>query len=209
MFGKNQDDLQRLLNDVTHRQIDTIVADAIQGTSLTNPVEGLQQIAGAYASHLRTLGVELPDGIETGDRASFENLCELAKTKYEANGSHTAADLALAGRIARRSARLTSVAARIESANPGAFENKPTGEIEINLRDRATISAAWELGTAPIAMQSVISLDGDIVTRVSRTFSDAEHAAVHQIHNESVTVSLNTWQMLVEGIGSLARSFLR
>lgn len=209
MFSNKQEDWRRLLDDVTHRQIDTVVADAIQGTSLDHPIKGLGEIATEYAKHLRKIGAAPANGADKGDKNAFVELQKCAKAVFEGAQKHSASDHALAGRIERRSARLAAVAERIEAENPGAFGNAQASDVKITVRDRATISATWELGTAPIAMQSVISLDGDLVTRVSRAFSDAEHAAIHQIHSESVTVSLSTWEMLVAGIGSLARSFVR
>jgi hypothetical protein len=61
-----------------------------------------------------------------------------------------------------------------------------------------TIRKAWEIGTEKIVMQTVIQLDGDVVTRVTPEYATADRKTVHEIHNQSVTFSLNAWSQLVE-----------
>lgn len=64
----------------------------------------------------------------------------------------------------------------------------------------------WERGVESIAMETVIELDGDIVTRVSD--QRLSESAVREIHIEMVRRAINSWQFLIEAVGQFAASML-
>ena len=211
------DDWKRLLEDLTHRQVDTIVAPAIQGSRMGHPVTALAEIANTYRRLLvdtRIVGRDgLPhgtDALRPGDRACFEWLgsaaADASATRLSKIGSRRAA---LVKRVARRSVRLAQAAARIEAAAPDVFQTGAPlpDDVDLSPQDRAAIGTAWELGTQAIAMQTVVSLDGDIVTRIAEDFTDDRSASVRNVHAEAVNASLGTWELLVKGISSIASSF--
>ncbi|MDX2378854.1 MAG: hypothetical protein QNM02_03750 [Acidimicrobiia bacterium] len=74
--------------------------------------------------------------------------------------------------------------------------------------DLITVRKAWEMGTEEIAMQTVVQLDGDIVTRLNSAYAGEEDQPVRDIHRESVGSALAHWQYLVDTVVALAKSGL-
>lgn len=60
-----------------------------------------------------------------------------------------------------------------------------------------TIRKAWEIGTEVIVMQTMIQLDGDVVTRIDPAYVTAEKETIRRIHSDSVTLSLKAWDQLI------------
>jgi hypothetical protein len=59
------------------------------------------------------------------------------------------------------------------------------------------IRKVWELGVEEIVMQTVIQLDGDVVTRIQPQRGDEKHKILHAIHNQSVTTAIQFWNQLI------------
>lgn len=70
-------------------------------------------------------------------------------------------------------------------------------------QDRVIIRKMWEVGTERVVMQSVIQLDGDVVTRVQDDRAGTDAATLHALHQQAVATSIETWQMLVQTLGAL------
>ncbi|MBV8457580.1 MAG: hypothetical protein JO122_13305 [Acetobacteraceae bacterium] len=62
----------------------------------------------------------------------------------------------------------------------------------------------WEIGTATVVMQTVIQIDGDVVSRILPRRDDAETRVLNDIHQSAVEVSFKHWTFLVQ----LAESFV-
>jgi hypothetical protein len=61
---------------------------------------------------------------------------------------------------------------------------------------KSTLRKIWEVGLQEIAAQTVIQLDGDVVTRVHPTFVD--NAGVMEIHQGAVGMAQSFWNELVD-----------
>lgn len=70
-------------------------------------------------------------------------------------------------------------------------------ELPLNTNETVTLRKIWELGTEEIAAQTVIQLDGDVVTRIQPKYATAEFKELHQIHSQSVGTSIKFWKELV------------
>ena len=56
-------------------------------------------------------------------------------------------------------------------------------------------------------MQTTIDIDGDLVTRIDKSYSDARGAHVRELHENSIKISLGTWNSLVDGAIKLVGHF--
>lgn len=63
-----------------------------------------------------------------------------------------------------------------------------------------SIRKVWELGTETIVMQTVVQLDGDVVTRIDEARMTVEHQALRDLHRESVDTALGRWDDLVNTV---------
>jgi hypothetical protein len=90
-----------------------------------------------------------------------------------------------------------------------------TGTVSRNTRLRLTteqtilLRKAWEIGTETVAMQTVIQIDGDVVTRVQPGREDGASAALHAAHRQSVELSFRYWQFLADTLGRMAGALMK
>ena len=79
--------------------------------------------------------------------------------------------------------------------------------------DVTFIRKAWEIGVEEVAIQSVIQLDGDVVTRISPRHAGADFGALHTMHLSSCRMGIEMWQALAnlvqELIGGALSTFAR
>jgi hypothetical protein len=61
--------------------------------------------------------------------------------------------------------------------------------------DLMLVRKAWEIGTETVYSQTVIQLDGDVITRVAP--SKADEKALLELHRVNVDVSVSFWKTLV------------
>lgn len=121
----------------------------------------------------------------------------------------------MASRIERNARVLVDILTRYQAAAIGADlpsrrrKTKPSGlnpidafEAWLTTDDRLRIRKIWEIGTADIAMQSVIQIDGDVVTYVQPYYARDTHHAVHALHYQSVQTSITMWSTLIGTISA-------
>ena len=70
------------------------------------------------------------------------------------------------------------------------------------------IRKAWELGVEEIAMQTIIQLDGDVVTRIQPKYAQEGNNILYKIHNQGIGVSVSFWKELVGIVKDLAMAFV-
>lgn len=69
--------------------------------------------------------------------------------------------------------------------------------------DTLAIAKFWEIGTEEVQSQTVISLTGDVTTRVIPRLTRPEAGPVVALHRQQVDVALSCWKSLAEAAMSL------
>ena len=69
--------------------------------------------------------------------------------------------------------------------------------LPMNPDQLALLRKIWEVGTTEIAMQTVVQLDGDVVTRILRKYADEDYTILHKLHDEGVSTAIGFWKDLV------------
>ncbi|MBK1695745.1 hypothetical protein [Rhodovibrio salinarum] len=82
-------------------------------------------------------------------------------------------------------------------------------EMVLRPQDRATIRKIWEVRCEYVTMQSVIQLDGDVVTRVQESYAGRESDWLHDLHRRGVGSSIGMWSQLVATVRALAEGIGR
>ncbi len=68
----------------------------------------------------------------------------------------------------------------------------------------------WELGTEVIAMQTIVQLDGDVITRLDPYYMDEKkYPRLHDYHNEAINVALKHWSEMVAVAQELISAVVR
>jgi hypothetical protein len=53
----------------------------------------------------------------------------------------------------------------------------------------------------------LITLDGDVVSRVQRDFATPQHDALHRLHGEGVKIALSNWSRIIKAISDAIAVF--
>ncbi len=70
--------------------------------------------------------------------------------------------------------------------------------LQIRDSDLMSIRKIWELGTEVIAMQTIVQIDGDVITRLNPNFLDeTKYPRLYDYHNKGVNIALAHWSTLV------------
>jgi hypothetical protein len=86
------------------------------------------------------------------------------------------------------------------------YVRKKLPPLELTRRQVTLIRKVWELGLETVVMQTVIQIDGDVVTRVDPDHAASAHAQLHQIHQSAIGVSVGFWRELVTLAATLVQS---
>lgn len=92
-----------------------------------------------------------------------------------------------------------------DKARADFLEKEGIVEYDFDLRDKMVIRKALDLGTEHVLMQTRISLDGDIITRLSEKFADAPKQFILDIHNTSIDISTSFWNKIYETLVSFGK----
>ena len=93
----------------------------------------------------------------------------------------------------KRTKDLTNEYSRSDLVNGDDIEPLP-----IRDSDLMSIRKIWELGTEVIAMQTIVQIDGDVITRLNPNFLDeTKYPRLHDYHNKGVNIALAHWSTLV------------
>lgn len=91
----------------------------------------------------------------------------------------------------------------------GAEEGMPKpAPLRLNATELVRIRKIWELSCEQIVMQTVVQLDGDVVTRISGDIESIDHQLIHALHADGVRVATQSWQFLVETLVGFTRSLV-
>lgn len=78
-------------------------------------------------------------------------------------------------------------------------------EPDLPQRDAVALRKIWEIGVQSVKMQTIIQLDGDVLTYVQESVARDPDNPVHRLHHESVGIAINSWRFLVETLGRMIK----
>ncbi len=205
--------VEKIAADLMNLEINTIVRDNILATKMPEPRHALLDIAKDYESKL--LQIQHPDQYDKiigermkgvkGGRDTFKDFCTRVEQINAQAKSGTArvsrSDLWILDRIRDMSGQ---IAGKVFPA--GSDDNDFTramlnerrpSPLKLDPEDIVLIRKAWEMGTEIVALQTVVQLDGDVVTRIQPGFSGDEFRTIHDIHRQSTRVAVDFWNDLI------------
>lgn len=81
--------------------------------------------------------------------------------------------------------------------------------LKMNSRDRVMIKRIYDLGTERIVMQTRIGIDGDVTTRIEESFANRPKQIVLDLHDKQTNLSVKYWQSLVNVVKDLVSGIKR
>ena len=83
-----------------------------------------------------------------------------------------------------------------------AYRSKPLGRMPVD--HAVAIRKIWDMGVENIAMQTVIQIDGDVITRIQSGMSVQTKDLVLNVHGLGVDMTMRYWQTLFDIIKEVA-----
>lgn len=225
------DNLKGLLEELCSLEVNTIIKSNMTAGKMPSTAAALVDIVTEYAVKLRHLTARTPTRAIGGEvsLASFEEIRKLSAdyiasrepppkgrgagdvepSAWEKPDAEEEADLLMLCRLRDNSEQLKAIWKDNESLswNRVRAEEKEVTAAMLALKEtqKLLIRKVWEVGTEEVAMQTVIYLDGDVITRLQpEYYQDSEKRAVIPIHNKAVETSIAFWSNLVK----LAETFV-
>ncbi len=199
-----------LLDDLLNLEVDVIIADDLERTAMpVSTDDDLEPAIGEIVDdYVRWLDRHLPQTEGPPPRPGVGLVAELVWVQSRADdAARRLAETADAGRPV-----VGSWPSMLHRIGGNAAQLKAVVERDVvEPVDRIRIvRKAWELGTGTIVAQTVVQLDGDVVTRADEDslFVD-DRAALRRLHRDAVREALAHWRVLVELVTALVTSVLQ
>jgi hypothetical protein len=81
-------------------------------------------------------------------------------------------------------------------------------ELNLDLRQLLVIKKANDIGTERVVLQTIIGLDGDVTTRISKAFADQPISFINEMHHEAIGISVEFWKSLITVVVELGKSII-
>jgi len=77
-------------------------------------------------------------------------------------------------------------------------ERNDISALPLNEQQLVLVRKIWELGTEVIVMQTIVQVDGDVITRLNSNYLDSPHyPKIRNYHNKGIEIALEHWAGLV------------
>lgn len=73
-------------------------------------------------------------------------------------------------------------------------------EFEFDIRDKLLVRKSIDIGVERVVLQTRISMDGDITTRISEKFALNPNQFILDLHNSSIDISVSFWNKLFDAL---------
>jgi hypothetical protein len=189
-------DLEDLTTGLFALEVNTILKANMSGQRWSSADSALVDLRDEYAAKLVDLGAR-DAAASFGGPATVDQLGVLDDGARKAMAeTHDERRYLMLARISDNCATLQRII-RARDADP---------KKGICMGDFVTLRKIWEIGTEEIVMQTVIHLDGDVMTRVQPHWAGPEGQGLLAIHNTSVTTATSYWKLLVDTLHAFVES---
>ena len=216
--------IKTIAQDLINLEVNTIIKPNMTGRKMPKPRQALIEIAKKYNLELIKVGFPLDhEDIRMGSFESFELIrakahegIELFKKKAVKKklSDGEDAELVLLSRIKTMSDQIRVIFKSLRIRKVKAWDNDYTREdiedqqppLPLTPEEIVMIRKIWEMGLEEIAMQTIIQLDGDVLTRIQSKYAKEENAKIHHLHNQSVSTALAFWGGLIGIVKDLIKA---
>ncbi len=143
---------------------------------------------------------------------TFMRLRWAARAAVEEKGADPAidsSDVVILQRIRRNSDQLRAVLQTLERKHSDLFGKKRAElgyekqrQTPFNADDLALIRKIWEIGIEKVVMQTVIQLDGDLITRIQQDYAKPQFKYLHDFHLQGIVMAMRSWEMIAKAVAT-------
>lgn len=217
--------LKQIARDLMNLEVNTIVKPNMTGRKMPKPRHALVDIAQNYQRKLMQMDLWPEDADALmGSYEGFNLIRERATIGIKAFRKKRSSgavlsdadelDLVMLFRIQKMSDQVKGIFSGLKERNRQAWEkdravwenNLSRDDIEsrhppmpLSTDELVLIRKIWEMGLEQIALQTIIQLDGDVLTRIQPKYALENEMArtLQSIHSQNVSTSLRFWNQLV------------
>lgn len=212
------DTIQRIFDDLLNLEVNLIIKPEMTARKMPLTGEAFHDIATTYRNCLMhqadRLGSSLSGDDIRDDEVSGDDFVAIAHDATalrrmnavspltDADGEDEGIDVVLK-RIERNSEvlvrimRQRDIEAMKRQKGTDAAPYYQWADVKLDDKeDLLLLRKAWEVGTESVVIQTVAQVDGDIVTRIQPSRAGADDAALHHVHMNMVSTSLEHWRYL-------------
>ena len=215
---------QNIAEDLLNLEINAILVSGISSRKMPGAREVLQEIAEKYAFFLQRTADRTQSALENAALPHLASKIDMTplKVRDQEPNTHmfqnmvgTRADELLDIRDQAREEGLTfdrEITNVLRRVNKNCktlgdlLEANPS--LKLTPSELLRVRKIWEIGTERVLMQTVVQLDGDIVTRIQIGRETAKDKALHDMHKELVNLAIGNWQFMVQTLTNLIKSGL-
>jgi hypothetical protein len=185
--------LQDLATGLFALEVNTILKANMSGARWSTTLAALHDIAAEYDAKLTALDVD-HIGVKGEPLVDIAALGEVARRARESarETGRCESDVLMLARIQGNAGQIAAV---FKGREQDLVSDLPADQFMI-------VRRIWELGAEEIVMQTVIHIDGDVITRIQP--DKAGDGDLHALHNASVVTSVQLWQGLVSTLRAFA-----
>lgn len=77
-------------------------------------------------------------------------------------------------------------------------KKKRQKELDLELEELLRLKKMNDIGIEKILTQTIIGIDGDITTRISKNFAESPNIYITETHQEAISISIKYWTTLIE-----------
>ncbi len=209
--------IESIARDLMNLEVNTIIKPNMTGRKMPKPRHAIVDIAQNYQRKLMAMGLWPEDcPAHLGSEESFSFIRETASMAINAYGKKRKAgplsdtdeaDLVMLFRIKKMSDQIKGIFNDLKRRGVENWNNDLSrAQIEqqqpallLTTDEVVLLRKIWEMGMEQIAIQTLIQLDGDILTRIQPRYTDESPTSrtIQSIHSQNVTISLSFWGQLV------------
>lgn len=236
--GEKAGTISRLLDDLTHLEINTIIKTGMTAAPPPDSIEEMLLVLfEEYKSRMSVILVNNDIGSDIGgDFITCKSFGDLHKMLLELRGYMDMKGIRLIEFDYIRVLRMISFCEYILSKSKDKTSTRdPSMLIQVktytkdlsdslyeldltditgfrlimDTRDRVKLKRLFDLGTENIVMQTRFGLDGDVVTRVEKNFANRPKQLVIDLHDKHTQLSINYWKHLVGLVQDIVSKIIR
>jgi len=221
-----KEQISAIAHDLMNLEVNTIIKPNITGRKMPSPRHALIDIAKKYQVKMAALGLPLDSDIKLGGFDSFHKIRETARgaikgleatAKTRELSEEGEADFIMLQRIKGMSDQIKSIFNALEKKRDKECKNDFGREdiedglkpLRLNSDELVKIRKIWEMGVEEIAIQTVIQMDGDVITRVQPKHARAKNNELYGFHNLGVNTCISFWKELIGIVKDFLASLLK
>lgn len=99
--------------------------------------------------------------------------------------------------------------ALVKSRSDDQRNLRDSGDLDLDLRQLSILKKAFDIGTSTVVMQTIIGLDGDVTTRIAKSFANNPIPLVNELHHDGIRISVDYWKTIINALKAFGEAIIK